>query len=162
MASSWFGRLLALFIVVPVAELALLVWLGGQIGFWPTVGLIVLTALVGSFLAQREGLAVWNRVQRSLQQAQMPSDAVTDGLVILVAGAFLLTPGVLTDVTGFLGLFPPTRAWIKKRLAARFKRAVDRGRVQVGTFPVDARARWDQPPVNEDDTGLVEEVRPAA
>ena len=116
-----FGRLLILFTLVPILELTLLVWLGQRIGFWPTVGLIAATALLGSFLAHREGLAALERFRSRLASGGLPGTELTDGLIILVAGALLLTPGVLTDVVGFLGLFPPTRALVRRAIAKRFK-----------------------------------------
>lgn len=125
MRSSWFGRLLALFLIVPIAELALLIWIGGRVGFWPTVGGIVLTALIGSWLARREGWNVFNRFQSKLASGGLPGRELTDGLIILVSAALLLTPGILTDAVGFLGLIPPTRAWIRKRLQTRFQNAVE-------------------------------------
>ena len=135
-----FGRLFALFIIVPVLDLVVLVWAGERIGFWPTVALILVTALVGSWLAKREGLAAWQAVQRKLTTGGLPGPELIDGLVILVAGAFLLTPGFLTDVAGLLGLIPMSRALIRKALSARFKRAVETGQVRVvgGGLPFGA------------------------
>ena len=139
MRSSWFGRLLALFLIVPIAELALLIWIGGRVGFWPTVGLIVLTALTGSWLARREGWNVFNRLQNKLASGGLPGRELTDGLIILVSAALLLTPGILTDIVGFLGLIPPTRAWIRKRLQARFRHAIEGGNASVFMMqPADA------------------------
>ena len=119
-----FGRLLVLFTLVPIAELALLVWLGQHIGFWPTVAIVAGTAVVGSFLAHREGLAALNRFRSRLSSGAMPGDELTDGLIILIAGALLLTPGVLTDIVGFLGLLPPTRALIRRAVTRRFQRSL--------------------------------------
>lgn len=127
------SRLFALFFLVSMAELALLVWIGGQIGFWPTVAMVAVTALIGSSLARREGMAVLARLQRRFAEGGLPSQELTDGLIILVAGAFLLTPGVLTDAAGLLGLLPPSRAWIRKRLQARFQSWVAEGRARVVT-----------------------------
>jgi len=132
---SLFGRLLLLFTIVPIVELALLVWLGGQIGFWPTVGLIAATAVVGSTLAHREGLSALARFRARMAAGEMPSDELTDGILILISGAFLLTPGVLTDVVGFLGLLPPTRAVIKRVVSKRVRRSLLGGSVRVGTWP---------------------------
>ncbi len=133
--SSLFGRLLLLFTVVPVLELALLVWLGGRIGFWPTVGIIAGTALLGSWLAHREGLSALARFRARMAQGEMPGDELTDGILILVSGAFLLTPGVLTDAVGFLGLLPPTRAVIKRAVSKRLRRSLLGGSVSVGAWP---------------------------
>lgn len=128
------GRLLLLFTIVPVVELALLVWLGGRIGFWPTVGLIAATAVLGSFLAHREGLSALARFRARMASGEMPGAELTDGLIILVAGALLLTPGVLTDVAGFLGLLPPTRALIRRALTRRFQRGIG-ARARVAMWP---------------------------
>lgn len=138
--SSLFGRLLLLFTVIPVVDLALLVWLGGQIGFWPTVGLIVGTALLGSYLAHREGLSALARFRASLAAGEMPGDALTDGIIILLAGALLIAPGMLTDLTGILGLFPPTRSLIKQAVTKRVKRGAfggsfGGGSIRVATWP---------------------------
>lgn len=128
---SLFGRLFLLFLVVPVVDLALLVSVGGRIGFWPTVGTVVLTALVGSWLARREGTAAWRRVQERLATGGLPGPELIDGLIILVAGTLLLTPGFLTDLVGILGLLPPTRALARRALRRRFERAVQDGSVRV-------------------------------
>src|SRR5690606_30929505 len=92
------GRIMLLFIAGLIAELALLVWLGGRIGFWPTSGLVVGTAVLGSALAQREGLSLLNRFRTRMASGEMPGDELTDGLIILVSRALLVEPGVLTDV----------------------------------------------------------------
>ena len=128
---SLFGRLFALFLIVPVLDLALLVAVGERIGFWPTVGTVVLTALVGSWLARREGTAAWRRVQARLGAGGLPGQELIDGLLILVSGVLLLTPGFLTDLVGILGLLPPSRAVARRALRARFKRAVRQGSVRV-------------------------------
>lgn len=132
---SLFGRLLLLFTIVPVLELALLVWLGQQVGFWPTVGLIVGTALLGSYLAHREGLSALARFRERVASGGMPGSELTDGIIILIAGALLLTPGVLTDLVGFLGLFPPTRAVVKRLITKRFQRGMTDGSIRIATWP---------------------------
>jgi UPF0716 protein FxsA len=164
MRSSLFGRLLALFLVVPLVELVLLVWIGGRVGLWPTLGLLVATALAGSWLAKREGLAALGRFQARLAAGQLPGRELTDGLIILVAGVLLLTPGILTDVAGLLGLLPPTRAWIRRRLEARVQRALAGGRVGVfsagrpfGAPPPGAAPRPAPPPPGVEDATIVEE-----
>jgi UPF0716 protein FxsA len=144
-----FSRLLALFLVVPIVELVLLVWLGGQIGFWPTAGLIALTALAGTWLAQREGLSVWQRFQARVASGGMPGRELTDGLIILVSGAFLLTPGVLTDVVGLLGLLPPTRALIRRELTRRAQRGIANGSVRMFSFGPAGAAPFGQSPAGQ-------------
>ena len=160
-----FGRLLALFLIVPVVDLAVLVVVGERIGLGTTIAVFVLTALVGSWLAKREGLAAWRRVQKSLTTGGLPGDDLVDGLIILVAGTLLLTPGFLTDVVGILGLLPPTRAVARRLVRARFERALAEGAVRVvggaagpagpGPFGSPLGGPFRQPPV--EDAEVVEE-----
>ncbi|MGB3543174.1 FxsA family protein [Rubrivirga sp.] len=126
-----FGRLFLLFLVVPMVDLALLVSIGGRIGFWPTIAIVVLTAALGSWLAKREGVAAWRRVQTKMTTGGIPGPELIDGLVILVSGTLLLTPGFLTDVVGFLGLLPPSRAVAHRWLRARFEKSILTGRMNV-------------------------------
>ena len=126
-----FGRLLALFLLTPVLELALLIQLGELIGFWPTVGIIALTGVSGTYLAKREGLTVFKRFNERLRGGSLPGKELIDGVIILVSAALLITPGVLTDVVGFIGLIPPTRAAIRRAVERRLKRAVEKGSVHI-------------------------------
>lgn len=127
-------RLLALFLLLPAVELALLIQVDKLIGFWPTIGLIVVTGVVGSFLARREGLSVWRQLTQRLEERGLPAQEVIDGVIILVAGALLITPGVLTDAVGFLGLLPFSRAVIRKIVIKRLTRAAERGSISVVGF----------------------------
>ncbi len=124
-------RLLLLFTTVPLVELALLLWIGARIGVLPTVALILLTGVAGAGLARHQGLATWRRFQRALADGRLPGREVLEGFLILVAGAVLLTPGVLTDVAGFLLLVPPARRWIVRRAEARLQTRV----MVAGTRP---------------------------
>lgn len=114
-------RLLLLFTIVPLAELALLLWIGGRIGLLATVTLILVTGALGAALARRQGLATWRRFQEALAAGRLPGRELLEGLLILVAGALLLTPGVLTDAAGFLLLVPPARRWIVGRAELRLR-----------------------------------------
>ena len=120
-----FIRLLLLFTIVPLVELYLLIKLGSVVGVAPTVALVVFTGALGAWLARVQGLSVLKRLSTDLGEGRLPTDAVIDGLLILVAGAVLLTPGLLTDALGFLLLVPRSRAVVRKvavtRLARRFK-----------------------------------------
>lgn len=113
--------ILLLFIAVPLAEIALLIKIGEVIGVVPTVGLVVLTAVIGVALLKRQGLAAMAEAQRALDAGELPVDSVIDGVCLLVAGAFLLTPGLITDTAGFLLLVPALRRrlgrWALARLA---------------------------------------------
>jgi UPF0716 protein FxsA len=129
-----FSRLLLLFIVVPIIELFLLIQLGQWIGTLPTIGIIIVTGTLGAFLARRQGGQVLGRVQTEFQSGQIPANAIFDGAIILVAAALLVTPGILTDVVGFMCLIPYTRQIIKQIIRAQFEKAVQRGQVRTTTF----------------------------
>ncbi len=130
------GRLILLFLLTPAIELGLLIQVDRLIGFWPTIGLIVVTGLIGSYLARREGTSTWQRLNRKLAQGGLPGNELIDGVIILISGALLITPGVLTDVIGFIGLVPLTRRPIRNLLMKRFKRKMADGtmHVQYGGF----------------------------
>jgi UPF0716 protein FxsA len=125
------ARLILLFLLTPAVELALLIQVDQVIGFWPTVGLIVVTGIVGSHLARREGLSTWRRLNDRLQAGDLPGAELADGIIILVAGALLITPGILTDVFGFLGLIPFTRAYLRRFVMRWFQRRMEEGALQV-------------------------------
>lgn len=137
-----FARLLALFLLTPVVELALLIQLGDLIGFWPTVGIILVTGFTGTYLAKREGLSAWRRLRAQIDRGGLPGQELLDGVIILIAGALLITPGVLTDVTGFIGLLPFTRAPIRRYVMKRITRAVEKGTLGV-SFGSFGSASWD-------------------
>ena len=125
------GRLLLLFLIVPIAELYLLIEIGQRIGTVSTLALIFLTALLGSALARRQGLGVLRRMQAEMGQGRLPASSMVDGVLILLAGAVLITPGVLTDLVGFLVLIPATRGLIKAYLWKRIERVVKQGTARV-------------------------------
>lgn len=118
-----FKRLLVLFVGIPLIEILILIRLGELLGFWPTVWLVIGTGFVGAWLARLYGWTLWLDVQRELQQGRMPTDKMLDGLLVLIGGILLLTPGLLTDLAGFFLLSPPGRTiikrWLKKQFAAR-------------------------------------------
>ena len=141
------GRLLLLFIVVPVLELFLLIELGQRIGTLTTLALIIVTGTVGASLARQQGLATLARLRADLAAGHTPAEPLMDGGLILVAAAVLITPGVLTDVVGFLFLIPACRQLIKRSLRDRFDRAVRQGTVGV-RFNVDEMGnRSGRPPM---------------
>ncbi|NNE46259.1 MAG: FxsA family protein [Rhodothermales bacterium] len=114
--------IILLFVATPIVEMALLVRLGSILGFWPTILIVVLTGVMGGSLARRQGLATWLRFNKSLSSGRLPSDEIFDGVIILISAVLLLTPGVITDLVGFLGLIPPTRHWLRRRIGARLRR----------------------------------------
>ncbi|MEM8995819.1 MAG: FxsA family protein [Acidobacteriota bacterium] len=129
-----FFRLLLLFTLLPLVELWLLLNVGSRLGVPATVALVFGTGVLGAWLARRQGLDTWKRLQTETAAGRLPTDAMVDGLLILIAGAVLLTPGILTDLAGFFLLTPDGRAWIRRAavdsMAQRFKRG-DGGRVIV-------------------------------
>lgn len=119
------SKLIPLFIIVPLVELAILIQIGKWLGVWETIGLCILTALVGAFLVKSEGLRIWLKLQSELMQGRMPTDQLIDGVLILIGGIMLLTPGVVTDLIGLTMLIPFTRffyrAWLKKKFEKKIR-----------------------------------------
>lgn len=122
--------LLACFIAVPILEIAILIEVGSEIGVWQTIGLVILTAIVGTALLRQQGIATLRRAQQSLDRNQFPVAEAADGLCLFLAGAFLLTPGFFTDTIGFMLLIPPLRRLMMMG-AIRFLQA--RGTIDIRT-----------------------------
>lgn len=116
-----FAQLLLLFIAVPLIEVLILIQLGSLFGFWPTILLVIGTGILGAYLAKLYGLSIWYQIQEDLNAGRMPADKLVDGLLILIGGIVLLTPGLLTDIFGLLLLFPITRSFFKKFVKSKFK-----------------------------------------
>lgn len=114
------GKLLLLFIVVPAAELYVLITMGRVMGIIPTILLVFLTALAGAALAKLQGLATMLRIRETLAQGFMPAEELLDGLLILVSGICLITPGFLTDIAALLMLLPGPRNVFKRWLRKKF------------------------------------------
>lgn len=124
-------RLLALFVLVPMVELALLVWMGSRVGFWPTIALVVLTGTAGALLMRGQGARAWRAIRDEMAAGRVPAAELLDGLLVLIGGVVLLTPGVLTDLAGIALLVPATRRRVRAALRRRLERAVREGRVTV-------------------------------
>lgn len=127
-------RLLLLFILVPIAELLLLLRIGEWIGLLPTIGIVIATGVAGAALARSQGLRVLLRIRQEMQGGRMPVAEMIDGLLIFVAGALLLTPGLLTDIAGLAVLLPGPRGLVKGLIGRRLRHMVRAGRLQVVTF----------------------------
>jgi len=108
--------LVVLFIVVPIAELYVIIQVGQAIGLWPTLALLLADALLGSFLLKHQGRGAWLRFNEALAQRRFPGKEVVDGLLIVVGGTLLLAPGFITDIFGLILLIPPTRAIVRSVL----------------------------------------------
>ena len=113
------------FFVIPLLEIYFLIQVGGVIGALPTVILVVLTAVIGAFLLKQQGISTLARFQTSMAQGQMPATALLEGVMLIIGGALLMTPGFFTDAIGFACLLPFSRQWLAKKMM---------GRVSVGSF----------------------------
>src|SRR3954470_7683098 len=111
--------LFLLFIVVPLAELYVIIQVGQLIGVLPTIALLLLDSILGTILMRSQGRLAWRRFTATTQAGRPPAREVIDGALVLLGGAFLLTPGFLTDILGFALLLPPTRALVRRILARR-------------------------------------------
>ena len=140
--------LLALFIVVPLAELYVILKVGDAIGAIWTILLLAADSVLGAILLRTQGRSVWRRFNTALADGKMPHREVIDGVLVVFGGAFLITPGFITDVVGILLLVPPTRAVIRRLLVSRLGRriavnAATRGRMR---YDVEGTAREDPNP----------------
>lgn len=132
--------LIALFIGLPIVELMLLFELHGAVGFMPTLLLVLLTGIAGAALVRRQGIAILLEIQREMSIGNVPAPQIIDGVMILIAGALLITPGLITDVSGFLLLIPFVREKIRFWLKRKLEEKVRAGYVQVSVRDVRREA----------------------
>lgn len=126
-----FSILLTLFVVVPIAELAILLWVGSQLGAVTAFGLVILTGVLGAWLARWQGLFVVMAIRRDLAEGRMPAPRLLDGVLILLAAAFMVTPGFITDTAGFLLLIPFCRRALKVFLQRWIEKKLNTGTIDV-------------------------------
>ena len=127
--------LLIIFVLVPIAELAVIIQVGGAIGVWWTIALLVADSILGSLLMRSQGRTAWRRFNEVLAEGRAPAREVLDGVLVIFGGAFLLTPGFITDIFGALFLIPPTRAIVRRLLVKRFsERMIVAARTRTGTW----------------------------
>jgi UPF0716 protein FxsA len=160
--------LVLLFIVVPIAELYVIIKVGEAIGLVPTLALLFLDAILGSMLWRHQGRAAWVRFNRALSENRLPHKEVFDGVLIILGGALLVTPGFISDVFGLILLIPPTRAIVRAVSARWVRRRMARGELTfwtIGSAPRRPRGRpatggppprgpepenpfsWEEPPI---------------
>ncbi len=120
-----FPRFLILFVGIPLIELMLFLQIGSRIGLLATIATVVLTGIIGASLTKSQGLQVLSKYQKALAEGRMPHAEVIEGLMILVAGAMLLTPGFLTDAIGFALLIPSVRAAVRAIAVEKLKQKVE-------------------------------------
>ena len=133
--------LIVLFIIVPIAELALLIQVGSWIGFWPTLALLVLDAVLGSMLMRSQGRAAWRRFNVAIAEGRAPAREALDGVLVIFGGALLLTPGFITDIFGLIFLIPPTRVLVRRLLVRRATLGMFRVATPGGREPSNGRPR---------------------
>ena len=134
--------LLLLFIVVPIAELAMIIQVGQSIGVWWTIAILVADSILGSLLMRSQGRAAWRRFNATAQSGRVPAREVIDGVLVIFGGAFLLTPGFITDIFGVLFLLPPTRALVRRLLVRRFAdRMIVAAQTRASAWPPPAGGR---------------------
>ena len=109
-----------LFFAIPLIEIYFLIQVGEVIGALPTILLVVLTAVLGAFLLRQQGVATLARFQQSMSQGHMPAAALLEGVMLVLGGALLMTPGFFTDAIGFACLLPFSRQWLAKMMMSRF------------------------------------------
>ncbi|MCL7415542.1 MAG: membrane protein FxsA [ANME-2 cluster archaeon] len=118
-----------LFVTVPFIELYILIEMGSRLGVLPTLGIVVITGIAGAALAKHQGLGVLRRIQSEMSYGHMPGDALFDGVLVLIGAILLLTPGILTDLTGFMLLIPGTRFIFKRYLKKWVSKKILSGQV---------------------------------
>ena len=147
------GKLLLLFILVPVAELYLFLTLGEELGVKNTIAIIIITAILGAALTKSQGRRALQKFQQATAEGRMPAKEALEGLMILLAGAVLITPGFLTDTVGFLLLVPPVRTAVAGFLGKRLK-----GKIQIITPGMPPQDPQEERPKSKLDDGNVIDV----
>lgn len=141
-----FPILLLMFIFVPIIEIGLFISVGGYLGLWPAIALVLITAFVGASLVRSQGLQTLMSVQNRLQQGELPAQQILEGVMLAVSGVLLLTPGFMTDALGMLVLLPAPRAAMAKYLMSKmtvqsvgggFQGGFGSGNFQQGPFDQD-------------------------
>jgi len=122
-------KLMLLFVLTPLVELAILIYLGTIIGALYTILIVVATGILGAFMARNQGLATLSRIRSNFERGIMPSNELFHGALILAGGLLLLTPGVITDIVGFAVLVPQTRRLIGRWILSLIRRRIERGEI---------------------------------
>lgn len=128
--------LLLAFVAVPLVEIAVFIEVGGWIGLWPTLAIVIVTAVAGTWLLRMQGLATFAKAQDSLARQEFPVHEVFDGLCLLFAGALLLTPGFVTDTLGFLLFVPAVRSMLRKAIW-RYLKSTGKVTINMGGYGPD-------------------------
>ena len=147
-------RLLIVFIAVPLIEIGLFIQVGGIIGLWPTLLIVLITAIVGTWLVRSQGTQTLINLQGSFHNTKDPTEPLAHGAMILFAGAFLLTPGFFTDSVGFLLLFPPFRMFVMQSIRSKLKTSnIDFTTPHESSEEDVIEGQFEPVPPNEDPSG---------
>jgi len=151
---GWVARFFLLVVILSVTELYLLIWVAERTSLLMTLALCVLTGVVGGAMVRRQGLKTLAAIQKELSRGAMPAKNIVSGLILLMIGTFLLTPGFLTDTMAFLMLIPPVRQLVASRLVGYFKRRI---RFQnLGSAAQGSRSQFEKGQVIEVEAEVVE------
>lgn len=120
---------LLLLLLLPLAEIAVYIKVGGLLGVWPTIALTLATAILGIALVRMQGVMLLMDVRKAVARGELPAHSALEGVVLLICGALLLVPGFISDALGFLGLIPPLRRMLVKRIAPGIRVAQPRAKV---------------------------------
>ena len=145
--------LLLLFVAIPIAEIAVIIQVGDWLGFWPTLGLLIVDSIIGAALMRSQGRAVWRRFAEALAAGRPPAKEVIDGALVIFGGALALTPGFVTDAFGLFLIAPPTRAIVRGAILRALAR---RGAMRIATF--GAGRPPGRPPASYDVDGTAHEI----
>lgn len=130
-----FPHLLTLFIAMPLIELAILFKLHEYIGWGRTISLVIITGFIGAALVKKQGIQILREMQAETAAGRLPTTKILDGVMLVIAGAFLITPGLITDISGFLLLTPPFRALLREKLKLAIEKKIKNGSVTIHYNP---------------------------
>lgn len=119
--------LLLLLIVIPAIEIGVFIWTGSYIGVWSVISLIILTGVVGAWIVKQQGIETWRRAQMNIQRGELPREQILDGICVIIGAIFLITPGFVTDILGFLLVIPWTRRPFKWYLTYVIAKKLSKG-----------------------------------
>jgi len=154
-----FPVLLLLFLVVPIAELAVIIQVGDWLGLWPTLAILLADSVLGSLLMRTQGRTAWRRFTEASRAGRPPAREVLDGVLVILGGALLLTPGFLTDIAGVALLAPPTRALVRNVLVRRLARRMVEAMTDRATHSAPGGA-GPRGPAGDDVEGRAADVEP--
>ena len=125
------SKLIPIFIIIPLIELTILIEVGRYIGTADTILLVLVTGVLGIYLTKWQGFIIWRKVREELSRLHLPTDEMIEGVLIFAGGILLLTPGILTDLLGFLLILPWTRILFREKIKNKFKQRIKRKIIEI-------------------------------